>query len=55
MTTLISDRLLRQIRDFLDREADMVTGGNDPNQSDEPNAASLLVAALDKETDGEFR
>jgi hypothetical protein len=54
-STAISDRLLQQIRDFLDREADMVVGGNDPAQPSEPNDAARLVLELDAATDGQFR
>ena len=55
LSTRISDSLLQQIRAFLDSQADMVTGGNDPAQEAEPNAALVLLRSLDAETDGEFR
>jgi hypothetical protein len=55
LSTPISDRLLRQIWDFLDAQADCVTGGSDPAQVDEPNAACQLLQALDFETGGYFR
>jgi hypothetical protein len=55
LTTQVSDKLLQQIRAFLDSQADMVTGGNDPAQEAEPNAAAVLVQALDNETGGCFR
>ena len=55
LTTKLSDRLMQQIRAFLDEQADMVVGGNDPAQEAEPNAACQLLVALDNETDGEFR
>ena len=54
LTTRVSDKLLQQIWDFLGAEADMVTGGNDPAQPDEPNAALVLLRSLDEATDGEF-
>ena len=55
LSTAISDRLLQQIRDFLDQQADMMTGGNDPAQEAEPNDAMILLQALDFETGGEFQ
>jgi hypothetical protein len=55
LSTPISDRLLQQIRAFLDEQADMVPAGNDPAQEAEPNAACQLLVALDNETDGEWR
>jgi hypothetical protein len=55
LSTPISDSLLQQIRDFLDRQADMVVGGNDPAQPSEPNAAMRLLTALDVGTDGQFQ
>ena len=54
ITTPISDRLLQQIWDFLDAQADCVAGGTDPAQPDEPNEAAVLVRLLDEATDGEF-
>jgi hypothetical protein len=54
ITTPISDRFLQQIWDFLNRESDLVVGGNDPAQEAEPNDAMQLLAALDLATDGEF-
>jgi hypothetical protein len=54
ITTPISDKLLQQIRNFLDAQADCVTGGTDPAQEAEPNDALRLVLELDRETDGEF-
>jgi hypothetical protein len=55
IATPISDALLRQIVAYLDAQADMMFGGNDPAQLAEPNAAMQLLMALDSETDGEFR
>jgi hypothetical protein len=55
LSTPISDRLLRRLVSFLAQEADMMTGGNDPAQEAEPNAALILLRSLDRETDGEFR
>lgn len=55
LSTKISDKLLQQIRAFLDQQADVVAGGNDPAQRAEPNDALVLVRLLDFETDGEFR
>jgi hypothetical protein len=55
LATAISDQLLQQLRDFLDRQADMVVGGNDPAQPAEPNDAARLVLELDAATDGQFR
>jgi hypothetical protein len=55
LSTPISDDLLRRIRAFLDGEADMVTGSNDPAQEAEPNEAMMLLRELDAATDGEFR
>ena len=54
LSTQISDKLLQRLRDYLDRDADMVVGGNDPAQEAEPNDAMMLVRLLDFETDGEF-
>jgi hypothetical protein len=54
LTTPVSDRLLQRLRDFLNSQADMVTGGTDPAQEAEPNAAMLLLVELDAATDGEF-
>jgi hypothetical protein len=55
ITTPISDSLIQQIRHFLDQQADCAAGGCDPAQPDEPNAAMMLVQALDNETGGEFK
>jgi hypothetical protein len=55
LSTKISDKLLQQIRAFLDGEADMVVGGCDPAQQAEPNDALVLLRALDSESNGEFR
>jgi hypothetical protein len=55
LVTELSDKLLRQIRDFLDAQADMVVGGCDPAQEAEPNDAMMLLQALDFETGGEFK
>jgi hypothetical protein len=55
LSTPISDSLLQRLVSFLAQEADMVAGGNDPAQAEEPNEAALLLQNLDNETDGEFR
>jgi hypothetical protein len=55
LSTSVSDSLLQQIRAFLDSEADLVVGGNDPAQEDEPNAALVLLRSLDVETGGDFQ
>jgi hypothetical protein len=55
LSTPISDRLLQRLRAFLDAEADMMTGGNDPAQEAEPNDAAVLLRSLDFETGGQFR
>jgi hypothetical protein len=55
LSTRLSDQLVRRLRDYLDFEADMMTGGNDPAQEAEPNTALVLLRELDAATDGEFR
>ena len=54
LTTLISDALLQQIRDYLDDDADLVATGSDPAQAYEANLPLRLLRELDHETDGEL-
>jgi hypothetical protein len=55
LVTPVSDKLLQEIRHFLDTQADCAAGGNDPAQRAEPNAAMRLLISLDLETEGEFK
>jgi hypothetical protein len=54
LSTPISDSLLKQIRDYLDRDADVMCGGSDPAQDTEPNQAMRLLRDLDFQTGGEL-
>lgn len=54
LSTRISDRLLQQLRDYLDSEADLFAGGSNPEQALEANLPLRFLKALDHETDGEL-